>query len=90
VLAPLISYTTKSIGVNCSFVVVWLAELYMHGESTFQILEQGKMKSVSVTRTEYCLTDDAIKEFKDIHDGWELDVCEKNPHDPLLGGKYGL
>ena len=57
--------------------MAWLADLYMHGESSFQILEQGKMKSVSVTRTEYCLTDEAIKEFKDIHDEWELDVCEK-------------
>ena len=66
----------------------WLADLYMHGESTFQILEQGKMKSVSVTRTEYSLTEDAIKEFTVIHDEWELDVCEKNPYDPLLGGKY--
>lgn len=60
----------------------------MHGETTFQILEKGKMKSVSVNRTEYCLTDEAIKEFKDIHDNWELDVCEKNPYDPLLGGNY--
>lgn len=57
----------------------------MHGESTLQILEQGKW---SLTRTEYCLTDEAIKEFKDLHDEWELDVCQKNPYDLLLGGKY--
>ena len=38
----------------------------MHGETSFQIPEQGKIKSVSVTPTEYCLTDEAIKEFKDI------------------------
>ena len=55
----------------------WPADLYMHGESTFQILEQGKIKSVSVSRTEYSLTDDAIKEFKVIHDEWKLDVCKK-------------
>ena len=60
--------TITSIGLTCSFAVSWLAELYMHGKSTFQILEQGKMKSVSVTRTEYCLTDEAIEKFKDIHD----------------------
>ena len=23
-----------------------------------------------------------------IHDDWELDVCEKNPYDPLLGGIF--
>ena len=56
----------------------WLADLYMHAEITFQTLEQGKMKSVSVTRTEYCLTDEAFKEFKNIHDECELDICEKS------------
>ena len=68
----------------------WLAYLYIHGESTFEILEQGKMKSVVVNRTEHSLTDEAISQFKEIHDEWELDVCEKNPYDPLLGGNYFL
>ena len=62
----------------------------MHAEITFQTLEQGKMKSVSVTCTEYCLTDEAFKEFKNIHDECELDICEKKQSDPLLGGKYRL
>lgn len=70
--------------------MAWLADLYIHGESTFQVLEQNKMKSVSVTRTEYSLTEEAIKEFKDIHDEWELEVCEKNAYDPLLGGKWRM
>ena len=51
----------------------------MHDETTFQIPEQGKIKSVSVTPTEYCLTDEAIKEFKDIHHShkWERDRSAK-------------
>ncbi|KAJ7391980.1 hypothetical protein OS493_016288 [Desmophyllum pertusum] len=32
--------------------------------------------------------DEAIKEFKNIHDAWELDICQKHPHDPLIGGIY--
>ena len=51
----------------------------MHDETTFQIPEQGKIKSVSVTPTEHCLTDEAIKEFKDIHHShkWERDRSAK-------------
>ena len=51
----------------------------MHGETTFQIPEHGKIKSVSVTPTEYCLTAEAIKEFKDIHHShkWERDRSAK-------------
>lgn len=65
----------------------FLADLYIHGESTFQI-EEGKIKTVTVNRTEYQLMDEAIKEFKNIHDAWELDICQKHPHDPLIGGNF--
>ena len=44
------------------------------------------MKSVAVNRTKYQPTPDAISEFKTIHDSWELDICEKNPYDALIGG----
>ena len=60
-------------------IVDSLADLYVHGETTYDIVDQGKMKSVTVNRTEYQLTPDAISEFKTIHDSWELDICEKNP-----------
>lgn len=25
-------------------------------------------------------------EFEQIHDNWELHICQKNPHDALVGG----
>ena len=64
----------------------FLADLYIHGETTDEIVDQGKMKSVTVNRTGYHLTPDAISEFKTIHDSWELDIWEKNPYDALIGG----
>lgn len=63
-----------------------MTDLYIHGENTFEIEENGKCKVVSVNRTEYELTDEAVAVFKEIHDEWELEVCKKNPHDALLGG----
>ena len=81
-------YKTKSFNVY-SFSVDFLADLYIHGETTYEIVDQGKMKTVAVNRTEYMLTTDAISEFKTIHDSWELDICEKNPYDALIGGKLG-
>ena len=35
----------------------------------------GKKKEVSVVRTEFKLTDEAIEEFKAIHNEWEFEVC---------------
>ena len=43
-----------------------------------------KKKEVSVARTEFKLTDEAIDEFKAIHNEWEIEVCETNPHNALL------
>lgn len=68
------------------FLENFLASLYIHGETTFEVEEDGKRKSVKVERTEYNLTEEAITAFKAIHDEWELEVCKKNPHDALLGG----
>ena len=64
----------------------FLTDLYIHGESTYEIVEQGKLKTVSINRAEYILTQDAISEFKTIHDSWQLDICEKNPYDAFIGG----
>lgn len=71
-------------------LVNFLADLYIHGESTFEIEEKGKIKEVTVNRTRYHLTGEAMMQFKEIHDGWELDVCQKNPHDALIGGNFNL
>ena len=70
----------------------FLADLYINGESTFEIEEQSfsKMKTVTVTRNVYTLSKEAIAEFKTIHDEWELDVCERNPYDALIGGSFSF
>lgn len=63
--------------------------MYINGESTFEIQEQGKMKTVTVDRSVYKLSKQATEalKFKSIYDQWELDICEKNPYDNLIGGK---
>lgn len=63
--------------------------MYINGESTFEIQEQGKMKTVTVDRSVYKLSKQATEAltFKSIYDQWELDICEKNPYDNLIGGK---
>ena len=33
------------------------------------------------------LSHEAINSFEQIHDEWEFSICEKNPHDALVGGK---
>ena len=48
----------------------------------------AKKKEVSVVRTEFKLTDEAIDEFKAIHNEWEFEVCEKNPLDALLRDNF--
>lgn len=45
------------------------------------------MKTVTVNRNVYHLTKQATEAFKRIHDEWELDICEKNPYDNLIGGR---
>ena len=47
-----------------------------------------KKKEVSVVRTEFKLNDEAIDEFKAIHNKWEFEVCEKNPHNALLRDNF--
>ena len=34
------------------FLVDFLTDLYIHGESTYEFVEQGKLKTVSVNRSE--------------------------------------
>ena len=66
--------------------VDFLADLYIHGKSTYIIEDENKLKTVSVNRTQYHLSQDALMEFEQIHDHWELHICQKNPHDALIGG----
>ena len=70
----------------------FLADLCINSESTFEIEEQStsKMKTVTVTRNVYTLSKEAIAEFKTIHDEWELDVCERNPYDALIGDSFSF
>ena len=68
------------------FTVDFLADLYIRGEMTYQIEEKGKLKAVTVNRTEYTLTEEALETFEKIHDLGEKDICRKNPTDALIGG----
>lgn len=52
------------------------------------IEQQEKLTNVTVTRTKYKLLSDAMAAFQAIHDGWELNICQRYPHDPLIGGMY--
>ena len=65
----------------------FLAEQYIEGEQTYTIEEGEKVVSVIVDRTMYSLSPEAMELFEKIHDAWELDICEKYPHDVLIGGR---
>ncbi|KAK2549315.1 hypothetical protein P5673_030319 [Acropora cervicornis] len=62
-----------------SQLVDFLADLYIHGESTYIIEDENKLKTVSVNRTQYHLSQEALMEFEQVHDNWELHICQKNP-----------
>ena len=65
----------------------FLADQYIEGEETYTIEEGEKVVSVIVDRTMYSLSPEAMELFERIHDAWELDICEKYPHDVLIGGR---
>lgn len=50
-------------------------------------LKSGKVKTVSVNRTQFHLSEEAHAEYEYLHDEWEVNICKKHPHDPLIGGK---
>ena len=68
------------------FAVQYLATLYIEGESTYTIEDEDKITSVFVDRTIYTLNPEAMEVFESIHDDWEVNICEKYPHDVLVGG----
>lgn len=67
-------------------LVDFLANLYIGGEETYTIEDGEKVVSVLDDRTMYALSPEAMSIFESIHDDWELGICEKYPHDALIGG----
>lgn len=69
-----------------AYTVPFLANLYGEGQETYTIQEDNKVTTVIVDRKEFQLDKPARLAFEEVHDQWELTVCEKYPHDPLIGG----
>ena len=67
--------------------VEFLTDLYIDGEETYSVEESERMTTVTVERKRYKLTKEADTEFERIHDEWEMQVCQKYPHDAVIGGK---
>jgi len=65
----------------------FLTDLYIDGEETYSVEESERMTTVTVERKRYKLTKEADTEFERIHDEWEMQVCQKYPHDAVIGGK---
>ena len=63
-----------------------LTNLYIEGEETYTIEEGDKLTTVVVDWSRFVLTEEARSSFETIHDEWEMTVCQKYPHDALVGG----
>ena len=63
-----------------------MAEFYTEGETTYTIEEGDRVTKVNVDRLQFKLSPEAHSQFEEIHDQWELAVCEKFPHDAFVGG----
>lgn len=44
------------------------------------------MKTVTVNRAQFFLSEQALSAFEMLHANWELEVCKRNPHDAVVGG----
>ena len=62
-----------------------MSDLYGNGQTTYTIQDDNKTTTVIVDRQHFALTEPARQDFEAVHDQWELTVCEKYPHDPLIG-----
>ncbi|CAB3997257.1 Hypothetical predicted protein [Paramuricea clavata] len=78
-------YTGKS---KTRETVNFLVELYMEGEQTYVIEEEEKITNVTVNRREYSLSPEALEKFQEVHDDWEMNMCQKYPYEPLIGGLF--
>ena len=65
----------------------FLTDLYIDGEESYSVEEDEKITTVFVRRKQYTLSQDALSEFENIHDDWEMSICQKYPYDALVGGK---
>ncbi|KXJ21109.1 hypothetical protein AC249_AIPGENE27735 [Exaiptasia diaphana] len=65
-----------------------LAELYIHGQKTYNITEEGKTQVVTVNSTEFHLTNEAEQYFAQVHDNWEFNFCQKFEQDAIIGGLF--
>lgn len=63
-----------------------LTDLYIEGEEAYTIEEGDKLTTVIVDRSRFVLSEEARSTFETIHDEWEMTVCQKYPHDALVGG----
>lgn len=70
-----------------TFTVNFLANLYVEGEESYSIEDDEKITSVEVKRKKFHLNEEALDCFETIHDDWEMNICQKYPHDALVGGK---
>lgn len=63
----------------------FLADLYIHGESTYVIEDENQLKAVPVKRTQYHLSLEALcsRNLK-FHDNWKLRICQKKVDMMLL------
>ena len=72
--------------IACCLLVEILARLYIEGEKTY-VIDTGSKDTVTVTPMIFTLSDEALKQFRETHDSWEMDVCKKYAHDNFIGGK---
>ena len=81
-------YINSHVNTNIHFTipVEALTDLYIEGEETYTIEEGDKLTTVVVDRAKFVLTEEARSTFEAIHDEWEMTVCQKYPHDALVGG----
>lgn len=67
-----------------------MSDLCGNGQTTYTIQDDNKITTVIVDRQHFSLTEPARQAFEAVHDQWELTVCEKYLHDPLIGGGRNL
>lgn len=62
-----------------SWIRNYLAKCHGDGQMTYKIQDDDKITTVVVDRIQIHLTEEARVAFEQIHDQWELTVCEKYP-----------
>ena len=68
----------------------WCQPPSIEGEDTYTTEDVDKRASFEVCskkKKKFLAKKHAINSFEQIHDEWEFSICEKNPHDALVGGE---